>query len=1132
MKWNISAWPVRHPLAPILFSLLLCAAGMASFGSLPIMRYPNIDNPVITVSISDGDVSPSEMETQVTKKVEDAVSGVTDVRHVLSTVTQGHSSTTIEFRIGANIETALNAVQNQVAGIRSALPTEIDEPLVRRNASAGHPMRSYGVYAPNMTDAQLSWFVDDTVIRELQGLLGVGEVDRVGGTTREIQARLSPDKLMALRVTAASVNQQLALTNIDLPGGISKVGGQEQIVRTLASAHSVEDLSAMSISLADGRRARLGDLAAIVDTGADPTSFASFNGTPVVAFSIHSAIGASDVDVAARVDRKLDEIANTHPEIRFSRVDDRVGYTLGNYQAAMDTLYEGAALAVIVVFLFLRDWRATLIAATALPLSAIPTFWVMDTMGFSLNIVSLLAITLATGILVDDTIVEIENIARHVHAGKSPFRAAVEAADEIGLTVVAISMTIIAIFLPVSFMSGIAGQYFKQFGLTIGVSVFFSLLVARFITPMMAAYLMRPHANSSSRRSVGLGILWEACRMLPYFIPLSLLVLVLAFSLGAVAPPSIEGPALLISLSNLLCRAGWVAGSIIMMAAAMLAAILSVWPRRAAAGAPGPGLAMRLYLRILQATLKRGVRWIVLSVGILSFVGSMSLMGRLPSDFVPNADESRIEIAVELPPGSSLDDTHTATRGIASMIKAVAGVQGVFVIGGTSPVGAPEVRRATLIVTLLPRSGRTESQRDIQELISARLSDTPDIRYSFDTQETVAVVGDNGNDVSEAALSLEQAMSQDRMFVRPMAFTSFASPELRIVPKLDLVSSVGITPSDISSTVRIATSGASVSQLSNMVVDGRQVPVRVELDPTWRSKPDVLGAMQIPRRDGTSVPLASIARIEKGTGPASIDRYDRKRLVNVGFDAPSGTTAGDASDHVPDMAVVKSFPPGVGLKPTGNAEEKTQMFSQFGIAMTVGIVAVLVILMLLFGDVFSPIAILTAMPLSLCGVALALTLSQSAFSLSVTIGLLMLMGIVTKNTIMLVQFAKERVAHGERRNEAIVEACRMRARPIVMTTIAMIAGMMPAAIGVGAGAELREPMAIAVVGGLVTSTLLSLLFIPAVFTLTDDISKVSVAMLRWLLRPNSVEETKTQQPSKAEMPGIGEFVAARRSAAE
>ena len=420
MNWNISGWAIRNPVPPILLFVVLMALGIYSFFALPITRFPNIDVPVIAVTVIQSGAAPSELESQVTKRVEDAIAGISGMKHVTSTITDGQSVTAAEFRLEIDTDRALNDVKDAIAKIRSDLPLSIEEPIIQRIEIENQSIVTYAASSPGMTPEQLSWFVDDTVIRELQGLKGVGRVERMGGVEREIQVRLDPDRLAALGVTAATINAQLRSTNVDLSGGRGDFGGQEQAIRTLASADTVAGLASTRIALPGGRDAMLSDLGEVVDSWEEPRSFARLDGEPVVAFSIYRAKGASDTTVADATSARVVELGQEYPNVSFSKIDDSVTYTYGNYESAMETLAEGAILAVIVVLFFLRDWRATVVAAVTLPLAAIPTFGVMDLMGFSLNLVSLLAVTLVTGILVDDAIVEVENISRHIRMGKTP----------------------------------------------------------------------------------------------------------------------------------------------------------------------------------------------------------------------------------------------------------------------------------------------------------------------------------------------------------------------------------------------------------------------------------------------------------------------------------------------------------------------------------------------------------------------------------------------------------------------------------------------------------------------------------------------------------------------------------------
>src|SRR6187399_566561 len=445
MALNISAWSIRNPLPSIVFSIILLVLGWVSFTKLAVTRLPSADIPVISVAVSQFGAAPAELESQVTKTIEDGVSGVEGVRHISSSITDGLSLTTIQFALETNTDRALNDVKDAVTRVRANLPQNVNEPLIQRVDVIGLPIVTYAAISPGKTPEQLSYFVDDVVKRALQGVRGVAQVERIGGVEREILVSLDPDRLQAAGLTAVNVSQIL--------------------------------------------------LGTVTDTIAARRTFARFNGEPVVALGIKRSKGASDVVVAAAVQKRIDALKAAYPDVDLKLIDTSVDFTKGNYEAAISTLFEGAILAVTIVLLFLRDLRATIIAAVSLPLSIFPAFWAMDILGFSLNLVSFLAITLSTGILVDDAIVEIENIVRHMRMGKSPYRAALEAADEIGLAVIAISLTIIAIFAPASFMSGIAGQFFKQFGITVSVQVFFSLLAARFVTPVLAAYFLKDHPH-------------------------------------------------------------------------------------------------------------------------------------------------------------------------------------------------------------------------------------------------------------------------------------------------------------------------------------------------------------------------------------------------------------------------------------------------------------------------------------------------------------------------------------------------------------------------------------------------------------------------------------------------------------
>ena len=1003
MNWNISAWSIRTPVPSLVLFMVLIVLGYVSFGQLAVTRFPNIDVPIVQVRVTQSGAAPSELEVQVTKKIEDAVAGVNGVKHQTSAVTEGSSITTIEFRLEVNQDRALNDVKDAIARIRAELPRTIDEPIVTRIEIEGLPIVTYGASAAGMTPEELSWFVDDVVVRALQGLKGVAQIERLGGVEREIRVALDPDRLLAFGITAGDVNKQLRATNIDLAGGRGEIAGREQAIRTLAGKQTVADLAATSIVLPRGRKVRLDELGTVVDSTAEQRTFAALDDRPVVAFAILRAKGASDVVVAGDVATAIERLRKAHPNVELKLIDSMVEYTLGSYHATIKTLLEGAVLAIVVVLIFLRDWRATLIAAIALPLSIIPAFWAIDAAGFSLNLVSLLAITIVTGILVDDAIVEIENIVRHMRMGKSPYRAALEAADEIGLAVIAITFTIIAVFVPVSFMGGIAGQYFKQFGLVVAFAVFFSLLVARLVTPLLSAYFLRasPH-------------------------------------------PDQEGPLL------------------------------------------------RAYTRLVRWSVAHHYRAVALGLSI--FAASIGSFYLLPSGFLPADDQSRLLLAVELPPGSLITDTRTLTQSIAGKLRERPEVQSVFVNGGRVLGSGAEVRKATLVINLVRKESRKLTQDQVRAAIGASMVDTPDIRFWFlkdngQRQLQLVASGRSGADVSRAAADLTSQAKRIPLLANVVSTAELDRPELRVVPIADVAADLGVSTEAISEAVRIATIGDIAANLAKFDVGDRQVPIRVQLEERARGDREVLGSLKVATGSGAAVPLSALARFELSQGPTAIDRYDRMRRVVIGADLVGDVALGKAVDRVMALPAAKSLPAGVEIKQFGDAEIMGEVFESFAKAMGAGIMMVFAVLVLLFGSFLQPITILFSLPLSIGGAIVALAVTGRPISLPVVIGILMLMGIVTKNAIMLVDFAVERMKHGMARTDAIVDAGRKRARPIVMTTIAMIGGMLPSAYGVGSGGEFRSPMAIAVIGGLMSSTLLSLVFVPAVFAVMDDIAK-------------------------------------------
>ncbi|MBC7280400.1 efflux RND transporter permease subunit [Hoeflea sp.] len=1053
---NFSAWAIRNPIAPILAFALLTIVGIQSFLTLPITRFPNIDVPIVAITVTQSGAAPSELEAQITKEIEDAVAGITGVDDISSTVSDSISTTTVIFRMEVPTDQAVQDVKDAIDRVRGDLPAAVEEPIVTRVDVEGQAIMTFAVNAPDMTLEEASWFVDDTVKRALQGQAGVGKVDRYGGADREIRIELDPARLDSYGITAANVNQQIRATNANLGGGRGEIGNREQAIRTLGDAEDARELAKTTIALPNGRFVRLSDLGAIHDTYEELRSFGRFNGDQVVAFAVFRSKGASEISVSEVVTEALDEIRADYPNVELIPVDDTVFYTYGNYESALHTLVEGALLAVLVVFLFLRNWRATLIAAVALPLSAIPTFYVMELLGFSLNLVSLLAITLATGILVDDAIVEVENISRHIRMGKTPYRAAVEAADEIGLAVIATTFTIIAVFVPVSFMPGIPGQYFIQFGMTVAVAVMFSLLVARLITPMMAAYLM--HDSDAHEE------------------------------------------------------------------------------------AEGGGRVMRGYTWFITRTLRW--RYTTLLAAIGSLLVAVYFMAQVPGSFLPPEDVSRVSISVELPPGSTLSDTDSTTQAMQAIIEDVEGVESVFILGGTSPKGELDIRRASVSVMLekiehsilkkvvnglvgavpfvsdsLPRMevlGRVRTQGEIEAEIFDKLTAIPDIRaYKLNDRGerdlSYNVISTDDAAIDRAVAILEPKLKAETVLSSVSVSGSLPRPEVQIRPRLDEAARLGVTTAQIAETVRVATIGDVDAALAKISLDNRQIPIRVQIDPVYRTDIDRIGNLRIQTAQGAVVPLKTVADVFITQGPSTINRFNRERQATIGASLPIGVALDTAKDRFNAVVSSTELPAGVQVLESGDAEVQNELMDSFLNAMLMGLLLVLTVLILLFKDVIQPFTILFSLPLAIGGVAAGLILTNNALSMPVLIGILMLMGIVTKNAILLVDFAVELIRSGRDRVEAMVEAGQKRARPIVMTSIAMSAGMLPSALGVGEGGSFRAPMAIAVIGGIIVSTVLSLVVVPSFFLIMDDLSRLLSWIFGRFIGP-SEEEPETLEP--------------------
>lgn len=1018
----ISAWAIRNPVPVAVLFIALLLAGVISYGGLAIKQYPNVQFPIVAVTVTESGAAPGEMETQITRPVEDAIAGVSGVNNVMSTVTQGVSTTSIEFEMGLDLQKKTDEVRSKIDQARATLPRDIDEPTITQvEIDSAAPILTYAIAAPAMSDEELSWFVDDTVARTLQAAKGVSQVTRVGGVAREINVIIDPDKMAARGLTASQVNNALRGVQLDAPGGRVSVGGREQTLRVLGSVGTLEQLREMTIPMGGGRFVKLTDIAEVGDGAAEVRGFARLNGRPVVGFQVAKTKEASDVTAEDAVNAKLAELQKTHPGVTVTKILSTVDETRASFEATQHVLLEGMILAALVVLLFLRDWRATLITAFAMPVSLIPTFFVMKMAGFSLNVVTLLALTLVVGILVDDAIVEIENIEKRVARGIRPFQAALEGADAIGLAVVATTMAIVVVFTPVSFMPGIPGQFFKEFGLTVSVAVIFSLVVARLLTPLMAAYLLKPTLRPHERK--------------PF-----------------------EG----------------------------------------------------VYPRVLTWALDH--RIVASIVGGVVFFGSIMLVPLLPKGFQPAGDPDYIYVKVQGPPGATVSDMEAVAQRLNATFAGKPDIADVFIqIGSTAASfgpgsfgnGGSDLRDGTVTILLDP--ARKASGAEIKDRYRQALRDIPDVRVGFlDFQGSAGfqqiLSGDNPANLTKAALELERQMRSLKEVADPRPSTPPVGPEVVVRPRTDEASRLGVSVDSIAQIVRVATVGDIEANVPKLNEGERRIPIRVRLPVGARDDIDRIRSLRVPTASGGSTTLESVADVSFQAGPARIDRLNRQRQITIQAEL-NGAELGDATNAVKKLPIMQHLPPGVHPAATGNAEAQAELFAGFGLAIFAGVSMIYGVLVLLFRSFFKPAVILSALPLAVGGAFLGLLAFNLSLSIPSLIGFLMLLGLAAKNSILLVEYAIEREREGMSQREALIEACRERARPIVMTTMAMAAGMLPTALALEKGAEFRQPMAVAVIGGLITSTILSLVLVPVVYEFVDDFEQWLKPRLAKLITP-------------------------------
>ncbi len=996
MSFHLSEWSIKRPVPVLVISLVLLVMGMLAFFQLGIDADPNIDIPGVVVYVRQSGAAATELETQVTKRVEDAVAGLGNIDKITSDVQDEQSVTRVEFNLGTEVDRATNDVRNAIAQIRSFLPQDIDEPIINRLEFTESSIMTYVVASKTRSVADLSYLVDQTIRPALLNVEGVAQIERWGGVDQEVQVELEPHRLLAMGISVNQVNDQIRSFNVNLPSGRAEIGGGEQSVRSLGSAASIAELSGYRISLSDGTTLPLANLGTVTAGFAEPRQAARFNGEPVVSLAVKRSSGASVVSVEAAVQRAVAQLQPSLP----ADVELRLVFTLADFIRAsyqdtiIDTLVLGSLFTVITVGLFLRNWRATWVTALSLPLSIIPTFAVMQMLGYSLNSMTLLGLGLAIGNLIDDSVCVIDIIDQHLLMGKQPLQAALEGAKEISLAMAATTAVIIAVFIPVAFIGGIPGQFFRPFGITISVASLFSTLVACTVTPMLAAYLLQP---KSARR------------------------------LTATAPP-------------------------------------------------------RLYRTLLNAALRHRSLTLLLAVAI--FIGSLQLLPLIPKGLLNNGNSSYSLASIELPSGSPLSETESVMQQVTQQLQTHPAVESVLAT-------AYQVDYANLFINLVPR-GQRLSRQQFETQMRTEFAKVPGARVSFRSQGvrgnkdlSLVLNSNNGAALTQLSQALEQRMRQIPGLVEVTSSNALLRPELVIRPDPARAADLGVSVAAIARTTAVALQGDAATNLARFNLPDRQIPIRVKLVSSARSDLNTIRQLQVETQQGGFVPLSAVAELRLGGSLAKIERVNRSRQVSVEANL-QGLALGDALDQVQALPMLQTLPPDVSQQSGGDAEIMQEIFTRFTAVLGLAILCIYAILVLLYNHFLYAFTILVAIPLSVGGALLGLMLMQKELGLFALIGMVLLLALVTKNAILLVDFALAGVQQGIPPFKAVVEAGLSRFRPIIMTSVSTVVGMVPIALGLGAAGDTRSPMAIAVIGGFTTSTLLTLIVVPVLFTYIDD----------------------------------------------
>lgn len=1017
---------LKRPVFATVTILALVALGLISYIGLNINDYPEVEFPYVVVTIVQKGASPEQVETKIAQKLEEAIGQISGVKHIYTTAREGVCTTVAEFTLETRPEVAAQDVRDKIGATRKDLPADIDEPVIARFDPSAMPVLSLAVTG-DQSIREMTTLVDDLIKKRIETIYGVGNINIYGSEKREIQIKLDKDRLAAYGLTTAEVVESLRNENMEVPGGKVSSGDREMTLRTAGDINKVRDFASLPVARRAGVQLYVRDIATVTDGTEERSSFSRYQGRPAIGIDIVKQSGSNTVVVADKIKKAVEDLKKELPPgVQLDIVRDNSVYIRDAVRDVVKTIFEGSVLAVIMVFIFLKDWRSTLISALAIPTSIISTFFAMKIFGFTLNFMSLMALSLAVGLLIDDAIVVIENIVRHLRTGKTPFDAAKEATAELGLAVTATTLTVVAVFLPVGMMTGVVGQFFKQFGITVVFSVLVSLLVAFTLVPLLSSRYLKKEER---------------------------------------AP---KGP-----LGKFLA-----------------------WFNRGFESVTGT------YAGFLRVVLRN--RWKTLGLALVLFVGSLMLVRFLGSSFVPSSDMGECTVVAELDAGLNLDAAGKVTDELENIIR---GYPEVVKIDSTT-----ETEKITVFVKTVDKRDRERTISEIAADMRQRLKSVPGVRVSvnvqagLNTEKTVQfrLLGDDLNELQTYAEAAQRIMESIPGAVDVGSSYKPGKPEGQIRIKHDLASDLGISTGQVADTLRTLFNGVVVSQFE----EGEdRFDVRVRLADEQRKSLDDLSNIYLRSRNdpagGGPRPMVALSQVTEksfSTAPSEIRRFDRTKEIMLSANL-DGISLGEFNKLFQELVDRElKLPPGYRIYAGGDSEFMGETFTSMFMAIITGVLFIFFILASQFESYIDPFSIMLSIPMAVVGAIFGLLVMRDDLSLMSMIGIIMLMGLVTKNAILLIDFTKQQRARGMERNEALQKAALTRLRPIVMTSLSMIFGMLPLALGLGTGAEGRAPMAHAIIGGLITSTLLTLVVVPVIYTLLDDL-KNKVYGIRGRFRP-------------------------------